>query len=108
MKSKEPNQKQPAPPGHRWPAGRLPRARPSRAEHRLQAILDAAAELYGTWDVSSGEMNFISGSLAALGYSSSDNQNRHHRLSTVIHPDDLTGFGAKLDAHLTGRTSTLD
>lgn len=107
MKSKEPNQKQPAP-GLRWPTGRLSRGRPSRSELRLHSILDAAAELYGSWDVSSGEMNFISGSLAALGYFSSDSQNRHHRLSTVIHPDDLAAFAAKLDAHLTGRTSTLD
>jgi PAS domain S-box-containing protein len=106
MKSKEPNQKQPSA-TLRWPAGRLPRARPSRAEHRLQSILDAAAEFYGTWDVSSGEMNFISGSLAALGYSS-DSQNRHHHLATAIHPDDLAAFDVKLKAHLTGRTSSLD
>jgi PAS domain S-box-containing protein len=107
MKSKEINRKRAGPSVHRA-ASRPPRAQRSPTEVQLKSILQATAEFYGAWNVSSGKFNLNGGSLSVLGYSDADLPTRRAPLQSLIHPDDRAGFGAQFEALLAGNAPILD
>jgi PAS domain S-box-containing protein len=106
MTRKETNRKRAVP--SVLPAAVRPTRKPrSRTEERLRSILEATTEFYGTWNPSSGPIQFHDRHLAALGYSEADSSKRQVAFHNLIHADDRAAFEAELDAYLSGRTSLL-
>jgi PAS domain S-box-containing protein len=89
------------------PAGYLQR-RVLPTTHRLKTILEAATEGYWHWNVSSGEVSFGDGWMAALGYSAKNLPKDRAFLGSIIHPDDRDAFDSQLEAVLDGRSALLD
>ena len=84
------------------------RERLPRANDQLESILQATADFYGTWTVSSRRFELSGRGLSALGYPGTDSPRRHLLLQNLIHRDDRTNLEDHLDAYLAGKTDMLD
>lgn len=79
-----------------------------RLEEGLEIILETTTEGYWDWKISSGKVYYGKGWLSSLGYSAHDLPRDESFLDSMIHPDDLDCFHARVNEHLRGRTSALD
>jgi PAS domain S-box-containing protein len=67
------------------------------------AVIEAIADFYGTWNFTSTELYFSDRWLASLGYSPADLSHEQGFFERSIHPDDRAVFESQLKAHLAGR-----
>lgn len=107
MKRKGSNRRHLSPKAH-WAVARPSRRRLSPRAHQLNCILESAAECFGVWSVSSGQLLLSDPLLVALGYPPTNSRKAHGSVTSVIHPEDQAAFESALVAHLIGKAPTLD
>lgn len=83
-------------------------ARLKVTDERLNLALDATQIGVIEWNLSDGRAIYSAGFWNSLGYDAAFMPTVHETLLRLVHPDDLKGYHAALDAHLAGKAEHFE
>ncbi|MBX3736314.1 MAG: response regulator [Candidatus Didemnitutus sp.] len=83
-------------------------ARLKVTDERLNLALDATHIGVIEWNLNDGRAIYSAGFWNSLGYDAGFMPAIHESLLRLVHPDDLKGYHAALDAHLTGKAELFE
>lgn len=83
-------------------------ARLKLTDERLNLALDATHIGVIEWNLHDGHANYSAGFWNSLGYDPSLMPTLHDTLLRLVHPDDLKGYHAALEAHLASRAELFE
>ena len=78
------------------------------SQHRYRLATNAAGVGVWDWDLVTNEMYLDPGLKAALGYADHEIRNHMHDWARYVHPEDSAAVGAKVTAHLEGKTEAFE
>lgn len=78
------------------------------ADERLNLALDATQVGVIEWDLADGRAIYSTGFWSSLGYDAMFMAPAHDTLLKLIHPDDVAGYRAALEAHIAGATDLVE